>query len=383
MNDWMMLAIGSAVRGSGVIVLAWLLTLVLRRAAASTRHLVWTSAVFVVLATPVLMAVLPQLRIVLPRAVAATVDRVPAALPVAHGTGLASALPADDVVPASSRRQPVDVGTIAMGLWALGAGALLVYTMAGVLMAQRVRRRAVQFPVTLPSVDGRVVIAHSPGVTTPFVSGVFRPLILVPPDAVTWSPDRLRVVLLHELAHVRRRDCLTQLVARIACAIHWFNPLIWIAARRLRIERERACDDAVLAAGVRGSDYAHHLIDIAKTAPPLQLVQAAGVAMAHRSQLEGRLMSILNPRTRITSASVARFIVAAFILVAGVAAAVRIHAQAPAPAPAGRAAGTEARISIREADLRVGGKMYLLTNRENGAPGDQSIVVITERRPRR
>jgi beta-lactamase regulating signal transducer with metallopeptidase domain/ankyrin repeat protein len=384
MNDWMMLAIGSALRSSVVIALAWLLTLMLRRAAASTRHLVWTSALFVVLATPVLMLALPQLRVALPRAVAVTVDRVPAAIPVVHKPAPAGARRADGVVPASGRRQPADIGTVAMTLWALGAGAFLVYTLAGVLITHRLRRRAVLVPAPLPSVAGCIAVAHSPDVTTPFVSGVFRPLILVPAGAANWSPERLRVVLLHELAHVRRRDCLTQLVVRIACAIHWFNPLVWIAARRLRIERERACDDAVLASGVRGSDYAHHLIDIAKTAPPPRLVHAAGVAMAHRSQLEGRLMSILNPRPRITSASVMWFIVAAFVLVAGLAASVRIQAQAQARTDGGVA--SEGRIFAKEAKVRVNGQTFFLTGAEIAVAGDQTTVfsgaISTRRAPR-
>ena len=75
----------------------------------------------------------------------------------------------------------------------------------------------------------------------------------MPEDANRWPLERLRIVLLHELAHVKRRDCLTHVVAQLACALHWFNPLAWIAARHIRTERERACDDLVLACGTRGS----------------------------------------------------------------------------------------------------------------------------------
>jgi hypothetical protein len=93
---------------------------------------------------------------------------------------------------------------------------------------------------------------------------MFRPAVLMPTGAADWPAGRQRVVLLHELAHVRRRDCQVQLVAHLALALHWFNPLAWWAVRRLRIEREHACDDHVLRSGARASDYADHLLQIAR-----------------------------------------------------------------------------------------------------------------------
>ena len=108
-------------------------------------------------------------------------------------------------------------------------------------------------------------------------------------------------MLLHELAHVKRRDCLTHVLAQLACAIHWFNPLAWIAARHVRTERERACDDLVLASGTKGPDYAEQLLEIARVMRSGRfpaLMTGATLAMAHRSQLEGRLMAILDPRCR-------------------------------------------------------------------------------------
>ena len=106
-------------------------------------------------------------------------------------------------------------------------------------------------------------------------------------------------MLLHELAHVKRRDCLTHVLAQAACAFHWFNPLAWLAVKRARTERERACDDLVLACGTRGSDYADQLLEMARVLRGDRfpaLLGGASLAMAHRSQLEGRLIAILDPR---------------------------------------------------------------------------------------
>jgi uncharacterized protein (TIGR03435 family) len=152
------------------------------------------------------------------------------------------------------------------------------------------------------------------------VCGFWRSLIVMPPSAAHWSPDRFRVVVLHELAHVKRRDCLTQILTQMVCAIYWFNPLIWIAARKLREERERACDDFVLAAGTKGSDYAGHLLEIARTMRPrlTSPLAGAGLAMAHRSQLEGRLLAILDPAIRRSPAFYGRTAAIGAILVVSI-----------------------------------------------------------------
>ena len=90
-----------------------------------------------------------------------------------------------------------------------------------------------------------------------------RPAIVMPAIADSWADDRRRAVVLHELAHVARHDCLTATLASAACAIYWFHPAAWWIARRLRIERELACDDRVIAAGTEGRAYAGHLLEIA------------------------------------------------------------------------------------------------------------------------
>ena len=142
----------------------------------------------------------------------------------------------------------------------------------------------------------------------PVTVGTLAPSIVIPADADGWDEDRRRAVLLHELAHIARQDCLTQMLAAIACAVYWFHPGVWYVARRLRIEREVACDDRVLAAGAHAPEYAGHLLELAyswsgRRAPALV------VGMASSRKLEGRMRAILDParnRTTPIAAHVAR-----------------------------------------------------------------------------
>ena len=126
----------------------------------------------------------------------------------------------------------------------------------------------------------------------PVTWGWWRPVVLLPAEAAQWPTERRRIVLLHELAHVKRCDCLTQAIARVVSALYWINPLVWLAARRMCVEREQACDDLVLNSGCKASDYATHLVDIARTFR--RMPQLAGIAMARSAQLQGRVAAIVD-----------------------------------------------------------------------------------------
>ena len=138
-----------------------------------------------------------------------------------------------------------------------------------------------------------VRIRCSDAITVPMVWGLFRPTILLPADAKNWQEERLRAVLLHELAHIRRNDWESQFIAQITCAIYWFNPLVWFATRRMWLEAERACDDHVLNAGYQSTDYAQHLVEIVRTAKLAGSASRAAVAIARSSKIEERIRMIL------------------------------------------------------------------------------------------
>lgn len=149
----------------------------------------------------------------------------------------------------------------------------------------------------------RVRLVQAPAGTIPMTWGIVRAVVALPPDAPDWPDERLEAVLLHELAHVSRLDCAVQTVAELACAIHWFNPLAWLAARRLRIERELACDDVALAAGARPSTYARQLVDLARAYHLPRRAVAASVPMAREADVRSRVSAVLDERRTRTGAA--------------------------------------------------------------------------------
>jgi hypothetical protein len=139
-----------------------------------------------------------------------------------------------------------------------------------------------------------VSLCVASGSTVPATWGFWRPVVLLPVEALDWPQDRLRAVLLHELAHVARSDFLAQTLGRFACALHWFNPLAWLAEWRLRTECEQASDDLVLAAGLTPVDYATHLVEVLKAARRGSVAPAGALAMARCSGFEDRVRAILD-----------------------------------------------------------------------------------------
>ncbi len=324
--SWLPLA-DAVVKASLVLSAAALMSVILRRASAALRHLVWTLALCSALFLPVVSLMLPkwQLQLVTiasPAPAVETTVTAPAAEPAAASVAEAPRL-------GRAGNAHADAGTHARARLTRGLAPVdfLADGPPRYLAAWRDRhprphrRRpdcgAIRVPTHtarspmphwLPmamdlaeemGVSSRLRFLRSGRASMPVATGLFRPSVIMPADADTWSESRLRVVLLHELAHVKRRDCLTHVLAQAACAFYWFNPLAWLAVKRARAERERACDDLVLACGTRGSEYADLLLEMARVLRGDRfpaLLGGASLAMAHRSQLEGRLMAILDPR---------------------------------------------------------------------------------------
>lgn len=130
----------------------------------------------------------------------------------------------------------------------------------------------------------------------PMVWGVWNQRLLLPSGYEEWSTNKLRSVLLHELAHLARRDPVVLWMGQMACVLHWFNPMAWLALRRLRADQEKACDDLVLRHGVKASDYAQFLLDLSRHSRPSVGLSLCALAMARQGPVEGRVLAILETK---------------------------------------------------------------------------------------
>src|SRR6185503_7717500 len=135
----------------------------------------------------------------------------------------------------------------------------------------------------------------SPSVAVPMTWGALHPVVVVPSEAASWTHARRRMVLLHELGHVRTADWVSNLAARVVCALFWFHPGVWFLARALRQDCELACDDRVIAAGVRRSDYAELLVAAADFASR-ESGRHVALALSRRRGLRARLAAVLDVR---------------------------------------------------------------------------------------
>jgi beta-lactamase regulating signal transducer with metallopeptidase domain len=185
--------------------------------------------------------------------------------------------------------------SLLIALWAMGVALIIGRALFAHVAVARLISRSRHLGADLRlDVDASIDVRLSHDVDGPFTLGVLRPVILLPLDAEYWTSERLRIVLVHEAAHVARLDYIAQLVATVACAIYWFNPITWLAASRLRAEAEHAADDRVLAAGVDGVTYASHLLALAQPGrAPLSTAIAVRMARG-TTRLEKRFTAMLD-----------------------------------------------------------------------------------------
>jgi beta-lactamase regulating signal transducer with metallopeptidase domain len=326
MNAFMSAALGIVIRTSVLLACVSALSLSLRRASASVRHALWVVGLLAVLVFPLASRVLPKWDwVILPaNAPSATAfDTTPAPAPAPDAVIISSnsvlspsvrSAPKTTavVLSAAASRQNWSWGDWIALAWALGSSLFVFGWLKSIWDLHLLTLQSkpltedgwcevlanVQHEI---GVEGSVRLRVATQPIPPMTWGIFRHVILLPAAAIDWFPARQRLVLAHEMAHVKRNDGIGQMLAQAVSAIYWFNPLVWYAVRRLHAERERACDDCVLRLGADGADYADHLLQITRGLNSA-FAQSA-VSMAHPSQLKARVIAILDSSVRRSRAS--------------------------------------------------------------------------------
>ena len=332
------------IKATVLVVAAYMASRLIRPASAAVRHRVWSTTFGCLLLLPVLSLLLPDLRLpIVPASETANpgaTGAAPQLSPVATESVEAEAsgaflerlfaASAAEGTPSNPPLPPVDLQVPGMEptdmpaasalsqsawslpwrsltfvVWLIGLAITLVPITVG-LAYNRVLARTAE-PILEDKryrlfselrrglgLNRNARLLETDKCLVPMTLGVLRPIVLVPRVWREWSCERQRIVLLHELAHVKRWDTACQLVARLACAVYWLHPLVWYTLRQLRAEREMACDDCVLMAGERPSNYAGHLLAIVRDYRSMATV--AVVAMAQSRGLEKRVSAMLDKR---------------------------------------------------------------------------------------
>ena len=297
-----------AIRSSLILAAGLVLNTRLSRRSAALRHRVLVVSIVAAALVAPLSLTLPAWTVSVPAPMLSPAE----GLLSPHGedapgtAALVSAGRSRNSSPAGPSDEPASVSA-AVVIWLTGVAFAAALLLIGVLHVRQLARRAIRVQedesldllarvAARYGLTRRIVLARTESPDLLATWGVWRPQVLLPHQSRDWSPERLHIVLCHELAHIRRHDWLVQMAAECLRVILWFNPLAWIVCTRLRRESEQACDDEVLGIGVGGGDYASHLLDLAKQCRRPGSRWTPVLSMAHPSTLERRIMAMLNPR---------------------------------------------------------------------------------------
>ena len=337
MNAWfaeIAIGIGAAfvtallAKATLTLAVALALTGLARRSRAAARHVLLLAAFAVLLALPAASFVIPSRSVTLPGQTAVSSTPVSAITPVMTSPSPAVVDAHESVDTFRIESPGMTASAILWAIWGAGMLLCVLPVIAGTWHLRSLRRSSspcargealLRRLSAEAGIQRPVAVRVHESIPGPMTYGVLRPVIMLPLDATAWSEEELCRAMIHELEHVRRGDWLSQYMARIVRALYWFHPLVWIAWRRLSLEAERACDDAVLRRS-EATAYANQLVllaeRLASTATPALL------AMAACRDLSTRVRAVLDgaqARGRAGVLPVATAIVAAALFIAAVA----------------------------------------------------------------
>ena len=384
----LMLSTALAISGSWALAIIFKATLTLVaalsvaklcvRSRASVRHLLFAATFGALLLLPLANAVVPAIVVEVSGA-RATVSS-PVGLVARDSTQHADVVRAATSSPDSGKSIALSLQQTLVAAWFFGVVIFSVPIVLGLSQVRRLCRHGLPWRQGRSIIDGitvdagvrkQVALLRHEAISGPITCGVFKPTILVPVDAADWDAAALQRALVHEVEHVRRGDWATHCLARAICAIYWFHPLVWMAWRQLRLEAERACDDAVVGQD-DGREYVSLLITVAQrqvSQPGLPIL-----AMASRGDLSVRVAALLNRHQR-RGAVTGIWVVAAAIVAGSASSAVGAVTFAPSR-DAARGQSDERSFDVVSIKRNVGGDQNIVINVPNGTAFNTTNIAM-------
>jgi TonB family protein len=301
------LIVDATIKVSVLLAIALVAVAVLRKRSAAVRHWVMAVAIGFAATIPLLGLFVPawELPLGVGSSVRPSVVQATEAVAVPLGPPEQVVVKNDRGHERSSAGRLVLVKRVLGSIWIAGVvinvGILLVGI--GRLAAVAARSEAVTHGVwnaltadisRAYGMSGPVLLLHSSYPTLLVTWGWRRPKVMLPSAAQHWTEDRVRIVLSHELAHIKRRDWAMQMAAQVLRSVYWFNPVVWIACKRLGQDSELACDDAVIGLGVNAGEYAAHLVEVARAFSQHRRTWLPAPAIASETSFERRIRAMLN-----------------------------------------------------------------------------------------
>jgi len=358
-EGWLVSIINHLWQSTLVVLLALLLSWVLRRNQARARYWVWMAASMKLLVPfSLLVAIGERLR--------------PAAASPAESLQFASAI-VNMAQPFSARSQNIESATVHLTEPVIAASSphhvhllpalfLTVWLCGLLFLLARWARNWWAIRATVRSASPMPLLTDVPVLSSsllfePGVFGIFRPVLLLPEKILNrLSAPQLRSILAHEMSHVRRRDNLTAAIHMVVEAIFWFHPAVWWIGNRLVEERERACDEAVLELGNEADVYAQSILNVCKFYTESPMACMSGVT---GSDLKRRIIRIMTEQTgrkldlsKKLVLSVTAVMAVALPVTLGLVHATQVRAQSAPTNPASNIASTWQGILHTNRDLR-------------------------------
>ena len=324
LSNFINLLIESSVKGSLLLILILIFIKIFRNLSATTRYILWQVVLISQIIIPIFILILPEIKL--------STDLVPSdsykAISVqSSDIGKNSATPAvqnlteintedkpsihkqSDVNSAIAVVRNIPQDAILMGIWICGLLLFAIKFIIGYYQIYNLQPSLIKLKdqplniillqsIKVLNINSPIYLYLSDEISVPITRGMRKHQIILPLESVDWPKDRQEAIILHELMHIKRKDYLLNILLNIVSILYWFNPLIWIARKWHYAEGEKACDDYVILSGADPDNYAQHLLDSARSLIKSKWAPKYELAMAKRSFLEGRLLSILNDRVK-------------------------------------------------------------------------------------